>query len=155
MPHQTRPRTRRSSVPLLEIALRALLVTCRSKVEVDNDNLTRLILLGVSRYLTQQQELLRRRVRHGDEASSAKGYAHVIRIPRLAEVEGVLDLTGELFIIDKDKDAALIAEFVLVRAFRNHLPGDASVGAEERVAVVVSAQALANGSDTHDKPWGR
>lgn len=75
--------------------------------------------------------------------------------PSLAEIGRVADLVRGLLVIDHDHDAPRVSKLILVRVGAYHFPGDARVGANERVAVFVLKKVVADRSNTHDETGRR
>jgi hypothetical protein len=61
-------------------------------------------------------------------------------VPRPTEIGRVAHKVDRLLVVHGNDDPALVTELVLVRVAANHGPGDAGVGAQERIRLLVRAQ---------------
>ena len=74
-----------------------------------------------------------------------------MRAPCLAQIGRVAHFISRLFVVYDDHDASGVAKLVLVGVVADHAPGDAGVVAQERVALLVREEIVADRAYAHDE----
>lgn len=139
-------RTPRFKVVILRVTQVKVALAFGKFGEVEVNSHASILLL---RRVTEQYELARGVLGHGEDGPDTDGFAKGIVLPSQPLIKGVSDMVRGNLVVDEDKNGALVPKLPQMGILVDFLPSEATISSQEGVTVTVGGKGSPDVADGH------